>query len=219
MRVARAFTAVELLITVGVVAVLVALLFPALSRARSGARQIECAAGLRQQVVALHMYADAYAQLPVSSVHIGFAERAERRGAGSDSSPGLGLPLAIAEFLDAPSPRATPDGDTAAISPWVCPAEKGYDGPDAQGLRYVPDGYSYGYGANGYLRALDPHPYNVHRIPDRTGFGREILAFYLREPDSVVLYDDAPFHDADPASVVGARGRNHAFYDGSVQQH
>lgn len=219
MRVARAFTAVELLIAVVVVAVLIAMLLPALSRARSGARQTECAAGLRQQVVALHMYADAYAQLPVSSVHIGFAERAERRGVGSDSSPGLGLPLAIAEFLDAPAPRATPDGDIEAISPWTCPAEKSYDGPDAQGRWYIPDGYSYGYGANGYLRTLDSRPYDMHRVPDRTGLGREILALYLREPSYVVLYDDEPFHDADPASAVGASGRNHAFYDGSVKQH
>jgi len=52
-----AFSLVELLVVIGIIGLFIAILMPALSRARESARQIQCAAQLRQIGQALYNYA------------------------------------------------------------------------------------------------------------------------------------------------------------------
>jgi prepilin-type processing-associated H-X9-DG protein/prepilin-type N-terminal cleavage/methylation domain-containing protein len=63
-RMRKAFTLVELLVVVGVVAVLIALLMPALSKVRRQAKTVKCAANLRSIGQALTMYTQQYGYYP-----------------------------------------------------------------------------------------------------------------------------------------------------------
>jgi len=104
-RCRRAFTLVELLVVIGVVAILLALLLPAVQAARGAARRTACQNQLRQIALAAHSHVDARGRLPAGT------------DADTTSTPWRGWLVPLLPFLEetatadlvAAEYRASPD--------------------------------------------------------------------------------------------------------------
>ena len=86
----RAFTLVELLVVIGIIAVLAGMLLPALGRARDSAVRTQCLSNLRQIGVYLQQYANQFrGQIPIY-ITPAYVDKAVYHGGVNDYS-GLGL--------------------------------------------------------------------------------------------------------------------------------
>ena len=79
----QGFTLIELLVVIAIMAVLIALLLPAIQRARAAARKAACSNNLKQIGLALHNYHDAHQIFPP-----GFVEQSPRGTTGGNWSWG-----------------------------------------------------------------------------------------------------------------------------------
>jgi prepilin-type N-terminal cleavage/methylation domain-containing protein/prepilin-type processing-associated H-X9-DG protein len=95
----RAFTLIELLVVIGIVGILIALLLPALSRAREQGKAVKCASQLRQLGQAIQSYANFNrGWIPTwSGWHV-----AGGNGTGPDE-PGDGWTERLAQYMSGPT--------------------------------------------------------------------------------------------------------------------
>ncbi|HUE72821.1 MAG TPA: DUF1559 domain-containing protein [Pirellulaceae bacterium] len=82
----RAFTLVEVLASLAIIGILIAMMLPAVQHSRESARKIQCASQIRQLAIAFHLHHDSYRHLPTDGWGWGWVAE-QQRGAG-EAQPG-----------------------------------------------------------------------------------------------------------------------------------
>lgn len=91
----RAFTLIELLVVIAIIAVLIALLLPAVQQTREAARKTQCRDHLKQMGLALHNYHDAHSTFPP-----GYIYRQGPASTGGANGAGFGWAAMCLPFMD-----------------------------------------------------------------------------------------------------------------------
>jgi prepilin-type processing-associated H-X9-DG protein/prepilin-type N-terminal cleavage/methylation domain-containing protein len=181
MRQRSAFTLVELLVVIGIIAVLIGILLPAVQKVRAAAARAQCANNLKQIGLALNHYHDTEGKFPPAVVMPFATEDSELQvgGAAHPFGPNwavLLLPYIEQENLFRQANPASYPGTknvadlgsynlswravrAATIKPYLCPADTGSDRlfTDSQGRPSEPDWARGNYAANGGSADMDHH--------------------------------------------------------------
>lgn len=146
------FTIIELLVVISIIAILMALLLPAVQQARESARKTQCKNNLKQIALAAHNFHDTFGMLP----HLW------------KSSPTTAArhPFAmLLPFLEQADFDKNPDIRTKSIATYLCPSDPKLDGA---GSSYC--SYAINVGDNNYpwawrCDASDPTSYYCSYFP------------------------------------------------------
>jgi competence protein ComGC len=196
-----AFTLVELLVVIGIIALLISILLPVLGRARDSANRTVCLNDVRQIVISFKMYANdnkdkcplaaplSRPDLPGDWIHW----RTGINNAGLSSS-------AIAPYLGGQAPGQNVAVNTALEKVLRCPSDRLENRPSFKQ-------YPYSYSMNIYFGSDGNYPQNVAGPPVRLHSTRNASEKVLLSEENEVTINDGYWvpgvgPSADPATWV-----------------
>ena len=191
-RLPRAFTLVELLVVIGIIAVLVGILLPVLENARASARQTRCLSNLRQIGLADQMYQGTFPNWHIPA-YWGWSQSS----GGWPPSPPPPVPASsprrwwihcsfLQQHLDAP--RADGYYPPGLLCPDAVLAWTHFSGPDGYALHE-----SYGMNFSnlpGVTLAMAPEYWNAWRVSDVESTSQKI--FFADAVDVGISYGGNP---------------------------
>jgi len=200
----RAFTLIELLIVIAIIAMLISMLLPALGRAREAGRDVVCRSNIRQLGLAMFTYAGDYKVIPgaywQSAINLDWC------GKNNINYPGIGNPLHY-----------------SVLREYVSSTDKVLECPSTKRAANADFDYTMIIRMAGARTDL---PWKV-RYPTQPALGATSPKAYftamplLIEEDEVFYnrqFNDGSWAGVDQFSVRHAKGGNLAFLDGSASR-
>jgi prepilin-type N-terminal cleavage/methylation domain-containing protein/prepilin-type processing-associated H-X9-DG protein len=122
----KGFTLVELLVVIGIIAVLIGILLPALNNARRQARSVQCLSSLRSMGQAFGLYANTYGGFWPVVRHDAGAATGTVVGAPLPASTQLRWIMRVSEFItDVPKNTTSPENDLTRAGTYIEQLRKG----------------------------------------------------------------------------------------------
>ena len=220
-----AFTLIELLVVIAVIALLAAILLPALSQAKEKGKTVVCVNNLKQLQLAINIYADEHEdELPPAEIHPGNGGPYQESWAAilvhsghlpsprsgyythlNDDSSVFRCPSGLSQvFSYNPLSRTDPEGCKAF--PYIS---------ESTGRKFYVNGW---YGLNGELGSSGKYPFKRYPLPDGT---KKPSRMSSTNPSMPSVYDGFWVHNGHDERISARHNRrnrtNLAFFDGSVR--